>query len=70
MSKVLVWNTRTGKTIKVSGKKTAAADVTSTGMGVFQLAIAGSRVAWLVNQGSNLESEASLAASASARERD
>ena len=44
VSKVLVWNTRTGKTIKVSGKKTAAADVTSTGMGVFQLAIAGSPV--------------------------
>src|SRR5205814_9359293 len=45
VSKVLVWNIRSGKTIKVSGKKTAAADVTS--MGVFQLAIAGSRVAWL-----------------------
>src|SRR5256885_11817071 len=55
VSKVLVWNIRTGKTIKVSGKKTAAADVTSTGMGVFQLAIAGSRVAWLVNEGSNPE---------------
>jgi hypothetical protein len=57
VSKVLVWNIRTGKTIKVSGKKTAAADVTSTGMGVFQLAIAGSRVAWLVNEGGNLESD-------------
>jgi hypothetical protein len=57
VSKVLVWNARTGKTIKVSGKKTAAADVTSTGMGVFQLAIAGSRVAWLVNEGGNLESD-------------
>jgi hypothetical protein len=57
VSKVLVWNVRTGKTIRVSGKKTAAADVTSTGMGVFQLAIAGSRVAWIVNEGSNLEGD-------------
>lgn len=57
VSKVLVWNVGTGKTIKVSGKKTASADVTSTGMGVFQLAIAGSRVAWLVNEGGNLESD-------------
>jgi len=47
-NKVLVWNVRTGKTVKVSGKKTAAADTSSTGGGVFQLAIAGSRVAWLM----------------------
>ena len=39
-NKVLVWNVRTGKTVKVSGKKTAAADTSSTGSGVFQLAIA------------------------------
>src|SRR5256885_1075577 len=57
VSKVLVWNIRSGKTIKVSGKKTAVADVTSTGMGVFQLAIAGSRVAWIVNEGSNLKGD-------------
>jgi WD40 repeat protein len=55
VNKVLVWNVRTGKTIKVSGKKTAVADDTGTGAGVFQLAIAGSRVAWLVNEGGNLE---------------
>src|SRR5262245_46570049 len=54
-NKVLVWNVRTGKTIKVSGKKTAVADESSTGAGVLQLAIAGSRVAWLVNEGGNLE---------------
>lgn len=54
---VLVWNLRTGKTVKVSGRKTAAADSTSTGAGVFQLAIAGSRVAWLVNEGGNLEGD-------------
>src|ERR1700755_244141 len=32
-NKVLVWNVRTGKTVKVSGKKTAAADSSSTGSG-------------------------------------
>ena len=48
---------RTGKTIKVSGKKTGVGDGTSTGAGVFQLAIAGSRVAWLLNEGGNLESD-------------
>jgi hypothetical protein len=56
-NRVVVWNVRTGKTTKVSGKKTAIADNTSTGAGVFQLAIAGSRVAWLVNEGGNLEGD-------------
>lgn len=56
-NQVLVWNLRTGKTIKVSGRKTAAADTSSTGPGVFQLAIAGSRVAWLVNEGGNTEGD-------------
>ena len=56
-NKVLVWNVRTGKTVKVSGKKTAAADTSSTGGGVFQLAIAGSRVAWLMNLRGNLEGD-------------
>lgn len=54
VNKVLVWDVRTGKTVKVSGKKTAVADDTG-GSGVFQLALAGSRVAWLVNLGGNLE---------------
>src|SRR5579862_7292350 len=56
-NKVLVWNLRTGKTIKVSGPKTAAADSSSTGSGVFQLALAGTRVAWLVNEGGNTEGD-------------
>jgi hypothetical protein len=56
-NKVLVWNLRTGKTVKVSGKKTAAADSTSTGAGVFQLALAGTRVTWLLNEGGNLEGD-------------
>lgn len=56
-TKVLVWNVHTGRTVKVSGKKTAHADDTGSGAGAFQLAIAGSRVAWLINEGGNLESQ-------------
>src|SRR5512142_1021232 len=56
-NKVIVWNVRTGRTIKVSGKKTAAADSSSTGAGVFQLALAGQRAAWLMNVGGNLEGD-------------
>jgi len=56
-NRVLVWDVRTGKTTRVSGKKTAAADNSSTGAGVFDLAIAGSRVAWMVNLGGNLEGD-------------
>jgi hypothetical protein len=55
-NRVLVWNVRTGKTTKVSGKKTAVVDDVG-GAGVLQLAIAGPRVAWLVNEGGNLESD-------------
>jgi hypothetical protein len=56
-NRVLVWNVRTGKTLKVSGPKTAVADFSGTGSGVFQLAIAGKRVAWLLNEGGNLEGD-------------
>jgi hypothetical protein len=56
-NKVLVWNVRSGRTTKVSGKHTARADSTSTGSGVFELAIAGSRVAWIVNEGGNTEGD-------------
>jgi hypothetical protein len=54
-NKVVVWNVRTGKTTKVSGKTAVVNGV--GGDGVFQLAIAGRRVAWLLNEGGNLESE-------------
>jgi len=56
-NKVLVWNVSTGKTTTVSGKHTRSADDSSTGSGVIQLAIAGSRVAWLVNVGGNTEGD-------------
>ena len=52
---VLVWNLHTGKTTRVSGRQTGGAD-SVTGGGVSQLAIAGTRVAWLIQYGSNEES--------------
>ncbi len=62
-NKVVVWNVRTGKTTTVSGNRTRHADDSSTGSGVFQLAIAGTRVAWLVNEGGNTEGDDYLFAS-------
>jgi hypothetical protein len=56
-NQVLVWNLHSGATTKVSGKHTAGADDSGTGSGVLQLALAGTRVAWLVNQGGNTEGD-------------
>jgi hypothetical protein len=53
---VYVWNVRRGATTRVSGRQTCGADNTSTGAGVRELALAGGRVAWIVNQGGNSES--------------
>jgi hypothetical protein len=53
---VYVWNVSRGTTARVSGRQTCGADNTSTGAGVRELALAGSRVAWIVNQGGNSES--------------
>ena len=69
-SKVLVWNVRTGKTVKVSGKKTAADDDTGTGSGLGQLVISGTRVAWLFNGGGNTESTDFLFASSTAHPKE
>jgi hypothetical protein len=59
-NKILVWNTLTGKVTKVSGKLTDQADITSTGSGVRELAIAGKRVAWIINVGGLTESDDDL----------
>jgi hypothetical protein len=56
-NKVLVWNVKTGKTTAVSGKHTRTVDDSSTGSGVFALAVAGTRVAWLANVGGNSEGD-------------
>jgi hypothetical protein len=54
-SRVLVWNVRTGKTVQVSGRKTA--ELVAAGAGVDQLAIAGSRVAWLLYNAGQTEGD-------------
>jgi hypothetical protein len=59
-TKVVVWNVLTGSAALASGQATCAADSTSTGGGVTQIAIAGTRLAWVVNQGGNTESSDSL----------
>jgi hypothetical protein len=56
-TKVFVWNVLTHGGAVVSGRKTCDADSTSTGAGVREIAVAGRRVAWIVNQGGNTESD-------------
>lgn len=66
-NEVYVWNVARKVTTRVSGRPTCGADNTSTGAGVRELALAGGRVAWIVNQGGNSESSDSLYASSVAR---
>jgi hypothetical protein len=56
-TKVFVWNVLTHGGAVVSGRKTCDADSTSTGAGVREIAVAGLRLAWIVNQGGNSESD-------------
>src|SRR5690349_12052535 len=53
---VYVWNVGRKAATRVSSRQTCDADNTSTGAGVPELALAGGRVAWIVNQGGNSES--------------
>jgi hypothetical protein len=55
-NKLFVWNVRSGAGALVSGKQTCEADSTSTGGGVTAIALAGWRIAWIVNLGGNTES--------------
>ena len=55
--KVAVWNVRAGRTMVVSGIHTQHDGDSSTGAGVFQLALTGTRVAWLSNAGGNSEGD-------------
>jgi hypothetical protein len=59
-TKVFVWNVRTQGGAIVSGKGTCGADSTSTGGGVTEIAVAGARLAWIVNEGGNTESADTL----------
>jgi hypothetical protein len=54
----------TGRSSTVSGRATCAQEQTSTGRGLFAIAVAGARTAWLVNFGGNTESGETLFASA------
>jgi hypothetical protein len=56
-TKIFVWNVQTGGGARVSGKRTCEADSTSTGGGVTEIAVAGTRIAWIVNLGGNTESD-------------
>jgi hypothetical protein len=56
-NKLFVWNVTTGGAARVSGKQTCAADSTSTGAGVPEIAVAGRQIAWIVNLGGNTESD-------------
>jgi hypothetical protein len=66
-NEVYVWNVARNVTTRLSGRATCGADNTSTGAGVPELALAGGRVAWIVNQGGNSESSDSLYVSSVAR---
>jgi hypothetical protein len=66
-NQVYVWNVARKVTTRVSGRPTCGADNTSTGAGVRELALAGGRVAWIVNQGGNSESGDRLYVSSVAR---
>jgi hypothetical protein len=59
-TKLFVWNVVTNGGALVSGKQTCAADSTSTGAGVREIAVAGLRIAWIVNTGGNTESDDDL----------
>jgi hypothetical protein len=56
-TKLFVWDIQTQAGALVSGKQTCAADSTSTGAGVREIAVAGPRIAWIVNLGGNTESD-------------
>jgi hypothetical protein len=55
-TKVIVLNVITRAAAVASGPKTCDADNSSTGAGVREIALAGLRLAWIVNQGGNSES--------------
>ncbi len=56
-NRMFAWNVKTGARKLVSGKGTCEAQSTSTGAGVVETAVAGRRIAWIVNLGGNTESE-------------
>jgi hypothetical protein len=61
-NRIVVWNVLTGRVAPLTGSRgpTCGADGTSTGAGISALALAGTRAAWIVNQGGNTESDDTL----------
>src|SRR5437763_1775362 len=57
---VYTWNVNTNGGSIVSGKGTCGADESSTGGGVTEIGVAGTRLAWIVNEGGNTESDDDL----------
>ncbi len=55
-NKIFSWNVQTGGGKVVSGDATCEANGSSTGAGVEEVAVAGNRFAWTVNEGGNTES--------------
>jgi hypothetical protein len=55
-TRVFAWHVLSGSAARVSGRGTCSGDSTSTGGGVTQIAVAGTRLAWIVNMGGNTES--------------
>jgi hypothetical protein len=55
-NRVYGWNVASHRGGRVSGPGTCDADSSSTGAGVPELAVAGSRIAWITNIGGNTES--------------
>ncbi len=68
--RVLVWTAPRGGTVQLSGKATCGPGPTSTGAGVVQLALAGTRAAWVSNFGGNTESNDILLTAALPRPRE
>ncbi len=64
------WNLATGKTSLVSGAKTCREPDTSTGSGIFEIALTRTGSAWLLNSGGNTESGETLFTSTAKPHRD
>ena len=67
LDKVMVWNTRTGRTVDVSGKQTHRLEL---GGGSLQVAMNGSEVAWTTQRGSNSTTEDRLFVSSLAKPKE
>jgi hypothetical protein len=69
-NEVFTWNLDTNGGRIVSGDGTCDADSSSTGSGVTELAVAGRRVAWIVNTGGNTEGDDDLYSSSLPRPKE